>query len=126
MTKSPSILVVDDDPKLRRTIQQGLADSSLSAQTAGSVKEALEAIEAAGAGGFQLILLDVMMPKVGGRVVYEAIRDHYPQIRVLFSSGYSMNAIHTNFVLHEGLQLIQKPYQRDDLLRRVREALEGR
>ena len=46
-----------------------------------------------------------------------------PGLRVLFSSGYSMNAIHTNFILDEGLALIQKPCQRDDLLRKVRDVL---
>jgi two-component system cell cycle sensor histidine kinase/response regulator CckA len=45
-------------------------------------------------------------------------------MQVLFSSGYSMNAIHTNFVLDEGMTLIQKPYQRADLLRRVRQMLD--
>jgi len=45
-------------------------------------------------------------------------------MRFLFASGYSMNAIHTNFVLDEGMRLIQKPYLRDNLLRRVRSVLD--
>jgi two-component system, cell cycle sensor histidine kinase and response regulator CckA len=72
-----------------------------------------------------LALLDVMMPNLGGRAVYEEIRATHPDIPMLFSSGYSMSSIHTNFVLDEGMQLIQKPYQRDALLRKVRDILDA-
>jgi PAS domain S-box-containing protein len=71
-----------------------------------------------------MALLDVMMPKLGGGAVYEHIHQARPDIPVLFASGYSMSAIHTNFVLDQGLALIQKPYQCDELLRKVREVLD--
>ncbi len=57
------------------------------------------------------------MPDLGGRAVFDRIRESHPQVRVLFCSGYSANAIHTNFVLAEGLALIPKPYKRDELRR---------
>ncbi len=72
-----------------------------------------------------LALLDVMMPKMGGKGVFERIRAGRPNLRFLFASGYSMNAIHTNFILNEGKALIQKPYQRDALLRAVRKTLDA-
>ena len=65
------------------------------------------------------------LPKLGGRAVYEQIRERHPETRVLFSSGYSMDAIDTNFVLDEGMRLIQKPYRRNDLLRKIREVLDA-
>ena len=74
--------------------------------------------------GIDLALLEVMMPKLGGKAVFGRIREARPEIHVLFASGYSMNAIHTDFVLEESLALIQKPYQRESLLRKVREALD--
>ena len=58
---------------------------------------------------FDLALLDVMMPKLGGRVVFEQIRVKRPEVRVLIAGGYSINATHTSFVLDAGLQLIRKP-----------------
>ena len=64
-----------------------------------------------------------MMPKLGGRGVYERIRRRQPHTPAIFASGYSLNTIHTGFVLDEGLTLIQKPYRRDDLLRKIREVL---
>jgi len=71
-----------------------------------------------------LLLLDVVMPKKGGRAVYDEIRAKRPGIRCLFASGYSENAVHTNFILESGMHLLQKPYQRDSLLRAVRKVLD--
>jgi CheY-like chemotaxis protein len=67
-----------------------------------------------------MALLDVMMPRKGGREVYEHIRSINPDFKVLFASGYSMKSIHTNFVLDDGMNLIQKPYQRHELLKALR------
>ena len=72
-----------------------------------------------------LALLDVVMPKLGGGAVFEHIRGKRPQIPVLFASGYSTEAVHTNFVLDEGVQRIQKPYRSDDLLRKIRAVLDS-
>lgn len=71
-----------------------------------------------------LVVLDVVMPKLGGFSVYEQIKAIRPGVRAIFTSGYSVNAIHADFVLHEGVQLLQKPCGRDDLLRKVRSVLD--
>ncbi len=71
-----------------------------------------------------LVLLDVMMPEMGGREAYEKMCRRRPGLKALFASGYSEDAIHTNFVLDERLTLIQKPVAPKDLLRAVREALD--
>ncbi|MFH1080237.1 MAG: response regulator [Pseudomonadota bacterium] len=70
------------------------------------------------------LLLDVMMPKKGGRNVYDEISSIRSDVRYLFISGYSVNAVHTNFILNEGPQLIQKPFKNDDLLRAVGQTLD--
>jgi DNA-binding response OmpR family regulator len=72
-----------------------------------------------------LAVLDVVMPIKDGRQVHDAIKEFSPDFRVLFSSGYNGNAIHTNFVLHEGMQLLQKPFTTDELLRKVRALLDA-
>lgn len=72
-----------------------------------------------------LLLLDVVMPHLGGQSVLEKIQEIRPHIPSLFASGYSDGAIHTEFVLHEGLRLIGKPYTSSTLLRAVREALDA-
>jgi len=72
-----------------------------------------------------LALLDVVMPELGSKAVFNYIQERCPGMDVLFVSGYSTEGIHDSFVLTEGMQLIQKPYKRNDLLRKVREVLDG-
>lgn len=71
-----------------------------------------------------LVILDVVMPVMGGKEVYEEIKKIKPELPVLFSTGYSENSIHTNFVLEKNLNLINKPYGRLDLLRTIRNILD--
>ncbi|MFN2369969.1 MAG: transporter substrate-binding domain-containing protein [Candidatus Krumholzibacteriia bacterium] len=71
-----------------------------------------------------LLLLDVVMPRLGGHEVHKRIRERRPDLPVVFCSGYSANAVHTDFVLHEGLRLLQKPYATAELLRAVRAAID--
>jgi CheY-like chemotaxis protein len=71
-----------------------------------------------------LALLDVMMPRGGGRMVMEHIQEKSPHTRILFSSAYSESTVHLNFVIKEGLDLLVKPYSRAELLHAVRGALD--
>jgi two-component system, cell cycle sensor histidine kinase and response regulator CckA len=70
-----------------------------------------------------LVILDVVMPVRGGREACRVIRGIRPEVPVLFASGYSVNSVHTGFVLHEDTLLIQKPFTRDELLRMARRAI---
>lgn len=72
-----------------------------------------------------LLLLDVVMPNLGGHAVFDHIRKAGSQVPVLFSSGYAPDGVHTDFVLDDGMQLLEKPYSRVDLLRLVRQALDA-
>lgn len=71
-----------------------------------------------------MVILDVVMPRMGGRAAFDVMREINPDVKVLFASGYSMSAIHTNYVLDDGMNRIQKPYRSVDLLKRVREVLD--
>ncbi|MCL4215853.1 MAG: response regulator [Candidatus Hydrogenedentes bacterium] len=86
--------------------------------------EALALFHARG-NDFAMAILDVVMPEMGGREVYERIRKARPDFKVIFVSGYSNDGIHTNFVIDAGLNLIQKPYSEAVLLRAVRDALDN-
>jgi signal transduction histidine kinase/ActR/RegA family two-component response regulator len=119
-----TILLAEDDPSVRKLSQTILEHAGYTVLTAEDGEEALQVFEEH-PDTVNLALLDVMMPKLGGRAVFDRIQEKRPAVRVLFSSGYSMNAIHTSFVLDAGLELIKKPYQRADLLRKVREVLDS-
>jgi CheY-like chemotaxis protein len=71
-----------------------------------------------------LVLSDLVMPKVSGRELMREIRKLGSDIPFLFSSGYSDGGVHRGFVLDEGIRLLTKPYQLDELKRKVREALD--
>ena len=73
----------------------------------------------------QLLILDVIMPKRDGREVYEDIRRTRPDVKVIFTSGYSEDVIRRKGILEEKTDLLQKPFSPKELLRRVREALAG-
>lgn len=118
-----TILVAEDDPTLQKLTALMLSHAGYTVLLANDGEEALD-VFGAHAAEIALVLLDVVMPKKGGRAVYDALHQRYPRLRFLFSSGYSANAIHTGFVLKEGIELIQKPFAPDALLRKVREVLD--
>ena len=121
---SETILLAEDDEMVRRLTMSILERAGYSVLTARTGEETV-AVFNENAGTIDMLLLDVMMPKLSGRAAYEQIRRQHPNIRVLFTSGYNVDAIHTGFVLDEGLHLVQKPIQRSALLREVRRVLDG-
>ncbi len=118
-----TILLAEDDKMVRTMCTDMLEKAGYTVLTARDGKEALR-IYREHADEIDMAILDVVMPNLGGKAVFDQIRKTKPEMRFLFASGYSMNAIHTNFVLEEGLSLISKPYQRSQLLRKVREVLD--
>ncbi len=121
---SETILVAEDDESVRNTAKRILEGAGYTVIVAADGLEAVETFKAH-ADEISLALLDVVMPKAGGRKVGEQIQSIDPTVRILFASGYTANGIHTQFVLEEGLHLIQKPYDPDSLLRKVRQLLDG-
>jgi signal transduction histidine kinase len=118
-----TILLAEDDEPLRKLAARILESVGYTVLLAADGEEAIELFRQR-AAEVQLCVLDVVMPKLGGKAVYDTLRAQYPAVRFLFSSGYSTNAIHTGFVLNAGIELIQKPYAPDALLRKVREILD--
>ncbi len=119
-----TILLAEDEEMVRKLAARILEREGYRVLIADNGEDAL-ALFRKDPFGIDLLLLDVVMPKLGGKPVYEQARSLNPSIRALFASGYSENAIHTNFVLREGFRLIQKPFSREALLRAVREALDA-
>src|SRR5258706_7780198 len=70
-----------------------------------------------------LVLMDVIMPKMGGRDAYEKIVKTRSDIPVIFCSGYSERELGAEFLETHGLDLLPKPYRPEELLTRIRERL---
>jgi PAS domain S-box-containing protein len=123
-TGTELILLAEDDEVVRHLAQQLLESAGYTVLAAGDGAEAIRLFDDH-REDVGLALLDVVMPQSGGRDVLNHIRAVGAQTPVLFASGYSPSGIHTNFVLEEGMELIQKPYDQGDLLRRVRKLIDG-
>lgn len=118
-----AILIAEDDPAVRDVAARTLELAGYRVYQATDGREAIEVFERH-SDEIVFALLDVVMPRLGGKEVYDYIRRQRPDLRALFTTGYSPSAIHSRFVLAEGMQVIQKPYDRQELLRRVRELLD--
>ncbi len=119
---SGTILVAEDDAGVRKFVIRLLQDSGYRVLATEDGQQAIEVFDT-DCEDIDLALLDVVMPNKSGREVMEHIRQSGSNIPVIFCSGYSLNAIHTDFVLDEGVELVEKPYRRHDLLVKIRNAL---
>jgi DNA-binding NtrC family response regulator len=84
-----------------------------------------EAVEKAKShsGAIDLLMTDVVMPEMNGRDLSRQITDLYPDIRLLFMSGYTANVIAHQGVLDDGVAFIQKPFSMAGMTEKVREVL---
>ena len=125
LSGSETILLVEDAEPLRKLAQTFLEGSGFRVLSAGSGEEALE-VAARFAGVFDLLLTDVVMPGMNGRMLAEQLLPRRPGMKVLYMSGYTDSFIAGHGVLDPGTHLLHKPFTEEVLIRSVREALDGR
>ncbi len=123
LTGSETILIAEDEPAVRAVSIRILERAGYNVISAENGEEALN-LFMENIDKIDLVILDIIMPVMGGKEVYEKIKKLKPDTPVLFTSGYSENSIHTNFVIHEGYQILQKPYGRLEILKEVRKILD--
>ena len=121
---SETILLVEDEEIVRGIATEILQRSGYTVLAAATPEDALAVAERQ-PGTIDLLLTDVVMPKMGGRDLAVRVCALRPGIKVLYTSGYTDAAIVHHGVLGEGPAFLQKPFTRKVLLRRVREALDG-
>jgi PAS domain S-box-containing protein len=116
------ILVVEDEKLVRDYVITQLHTLGYITLAARNAAEALAIVEADTA--FDLLFTDVIMPGgINGRQLADEIRKRQPALRVLFTSGYTENAIIHHGRLDSGVLLLAKPYRKSDLARMIRMAL---
>lgn len=122
---SETVLVIEDEASVREIIDRILSGNGYRVLTAGDGSEGLR-VSGEYDGPIGLLLTDMVMPGMGGREVAIRLEGRRAEIKVLFMSGYTEDAISHQGVLDDGLSFIQKPFKAGDLLRKVREVLDGK
>ena len=120
---SEIVLIVEDDDGLRKFTQEVLQSYGYRVLVAENGEDALR-VGKDHAGPINLLLTDVVMPKMGGKELAERSQPLYPRMKVIYMSGYTDNAILHHGVLLPELNFIQKPFTPKGLARKVREALD--
>jgi PAS domain S-box-containing protein len=117
-----AVLVVEDEVTILELLQTMLDQLGYAVMTASSPQAALDLAKACD-GRIHLLITDVIMPEMNGRELAGRIRELYPEVRLLFMSGYPADVIAEQGVLDRGVQFIQKPFSMQDIAAKVREAL---
>ena len=116
-----TILVVEDDADLRKLTIAMLHELEYRPLEAATSAQALELIAAN--SDIKLLFTDVIMPDMNGRKLADEVKRRRPELPVLFTTGYTQNAIVHNGTLDKGVELLMKPFTLDDLARKIERIL---
>jgi two-component system, cell cycle sensor histidine kinase and response regulator CckA len=120
---SETILVVEDEKEVRKLALRILERQGYRILAATSGEDALSVCKEH-QESIHLLLTDVVMPGMTGRILAESLVSLYPKIKVLYMSGYTENAIVHHGILDPGTNYIQKPFTVDGLITKIREVLD--
>ncbi|MHB1206084.1 MAG: ATP-binding protein [Rhodospirillaceae bacterium] len=118
-----TILVVEDEDAVRALAVDGLRDLGYTVVDAEAGEAALRILDKE--PGILLLFTDVVMPNMNGRQLAEEAVRRRPKLKVLYTTGYTRNAVVHNGTLDPNVRLLGKPYTLENLARRVREALDA-
>jgi two-component system, cell cycle sensor histidine kinase and response regulator CckA len=122
---SETILLAEDELAVRTLASRVLRERGYTVIEAADGVEALRMAQERDGTAIDLLLTDMVMPKMGGGALAARIQELYPGIRVLFISGYTDSALFQNGQLATGTEFMHKPFSPADLARKVRELLDG-
>jgi two-component system cell cycle sensor histidine kinase/response regulator CckA len=120
-----TILVAEDDEGVRKLIASVLTQFGYSVIQAEDGEAAVKKFMAS-RDTIKLLVLDVMMPKKSGKEVYDKIRIFEPDMKALFISGYTSDIMNQKGLLDKGVNFVHKPIPVNNLLRKVRDILDGK
>ena len=118
-----TILLVEDEPAILGIASMMLEKQGYTILKAGTPRDAMEQAEKCN-GIIHLLMTDVIMPEMNGRDLANKLLSTYPQMKLLFMSGYTADVISRHGVLDEGVSFLQKPFSLPNLATKVREVLD--
>jgi PAS domain S-box-containing protein len=119
-----TVLLVEDDPLVRNLAHRLLMEQGYTVLEAANGEEALRLAGENDGEKIHLLLTDVVMPQMGGKELAEKLKLSRPDIEILYTSGYTDNAIVHHGVLESGTHFLQKPFSPKTLSCKVREVLD--
>lgn len=119
MSAQPKVLIVDDEERFRTTMCKLLTVRGIEAVTAGSGKEAIEKL---GQNRYDVIILDVRMPEMGGVQVLAEIRKIDPQTEVIIMTGYASVDTAKEIMKLGAYDYVLKPYSIEELMEKIEAA----
>ncbi|MBA4397442.1 MAG: hypothetical protein C0394_08685 [Syntrophus sp. (in: bacteria)] len=122
ITGNETVLIVDDEPTVLNVAAEMLKGLGYQVMAAGGGRQAIE-IYKANHGKIDLVILDMIMPDMGGGETYLALKAITPGVKVILSSGYSING-EAETIMDQGVQaFLQKPFDMAGLARKIRDVL---
>jgi two-component system cell cycle sensor histidine kinase/response regulator CckA len=118
-----TILLVEDDEGVRRLARQVLERGGYTVIEAPGGPEALSELSLK-RGGVRLLLTDIVMPRMNGRELARRLTAEFPDLRVVFASGYAEDRAQNEDTREPRFDFIQKPFSSQELLQKVREVLD--
>jgi len=117
-----TILLAEDEEAIRSYFERALKEHGYNVLVAGNGEEAIEIFRRN--KEVVLAVLDVSMPRKGGKEAFEEMRKQNPRLKVIFMSGYSADALQDSIEWIVGTPLLQKPFGQEMLAKKIREVLD--
>jgi PAS domain S-box-containing protein len=121
---SETVLVAEDEDGVRELLRKVLTEFGYTVLTARHGRDALM-VAGDRIGGVDLLVTDVVMPEMSGRELAETLRDHQPDLKVLYISGYTDDEVVQRGISGREVAFMRKPFASEELVRRVRTMLDA-
>ena len=122
MNHGETLLVVEDEPAIMKMSKIMLENLGYRVLAANTPTKAIR-LAKKHSGAIQMLITDVVMPEMNGRDLADQLNNLYPDIKVLFMSGYTADVIAHRGILNQGVQFIQKPFSKKDIADKIRQVL---
>jgi two-component system, cell cycle sensor histidine kinase and response regulator CckA len=120
-----TLMVVEDEPSVRHLARGVLEAQGYEVLSAANGQDALHVAYQHKGSPIRLVITDVIMPLMGGKAMAEWLKTTYPDLKILFTSGYTDDTITYRGVLENGIEFLGKPYTPATLVHKVRSMLDS-
>ncbi|MEO8451116.1 MAG: PAS domain S-box protein [Gemmatimonadota bacterium] len=123
-SRGPTVLLVEDEEAVRRLARRLLEGAGYRTIEASNAADALAVCETRG-DEVQVLVTDLIMPGINGRELADRLHARWPNVRVVFMSGYAAEALGRSFAVDPSIPFLHKPFTRDELVSCVQTALQA-